>query len=142
MTHPDDLDADLAYYEQFKTGQISHYSMEKRYIRPDGSPVWVNMLIAPFQGADVKSNDHVCIITDITERKEIEAALKYNNEHVKLTGLYNRRVLEKLLERDALTGRKALVGINLVAMHILTMRYGNNYSEDLIRKIADALKSF
>jgi PAS domain S-box-containing protein len=143
MTYPEDLEADLAYFEQFKSGKISQYSMEKRYVRPDGSLVWVNMLVSPFSASDGESDDHVCIISDITERKEIEAALKYNNEHVKLTGLYNRSVLEKILERDALTGgRRALVGINLAPMQILTLRYGNNYSQDLIKKIADALKPF
>lgn len=34
ITHPDDLQADLDKFEQFKTGKINDYSMEKRFLRP------------------------------------------------------------------------------------------------------------
>ncbi len=143
ISFPEDLDIDLVYYEKFKKGEIDQYSIEKRFFKPDGSIVWVNMLISPFNTSEGKSDEHVCIITDITKRKEIEATLKYNNEHVMLTGLYNRNELEKKLELDALmnpTDKRALVGINLAAMHILSLRYGFNYSQDMLKKIADSLK--
>ena len=145
LTDPEDLAADLAYYEQFKNGKIDQYSLEKRYIKPDGSVVWVNMLVAPFSTSGGKSDDHLCIITDITERKKMEATLKYNNEHVLLTGLYNRYVLEKILERDALMhpeGKRALIIINLSAMHILSLRYGFRYNQDMLKRIADSLRTF
>jgi len=145
ITHPEDLTADQAYFEQFKKGNIDHYSLEKRYIKPDGSVVWVNMLIAPFSATGEKSDDHVCIITDITQRKEMEAALKYNSEHVLLTGLHNRSVLDKVLKRDALlpvTGKRGLVYINLSALHALGLRYGFHYSQTMLKKIADSLKAF
>ena len=143
MTHPDDLDADLTYFEQFKEGKIGYYSREKRYIKPDGSTVWVDMLISRFTSPDEKTGDHVCIISDITKRKEIEAALKYNNEHDRLTGLYNRAVLEKTLDNDVMTnsaGKRALISVNLTAIHILSLRYGFHYSQNMLRKIADSLK--
>jgi len=145
ITYPEDLDADLAYYEQFINGEIDQYTMEKRYIKPDGSIVWVKMLIALFSTLGEKSDDHLCIITDITERKEIEASLKYNNEHVQLTGLYNRGILEKILENDALiplVDKRALVCINLSAMHALSLRYGHYYNQTILKNIADSLKAF
>ena len=36
------------------------------------------------------------IVLDISDRKAIENALKYNNEHDRLTGLYNRDYLVSL----------------------------------------------
>jgi len=145
MTHPDDLAEDMVYFEQFREGKIGYYSMEKRYLKPDGSTVWVDMIISRFSRLNEKSVDHVCIISDITKRKEIEAELKYNNEHDVLTGLYNRTVLEKMLERDALTysaGKRALISIDLTAMHIFSLRYGFNYSQNMLKKLADSLKLF
>ena len=38
-------------------------------------------------------------LCDISDRKAVEDALKYNNEHDKWTGLYNREYLLQLLER-------------------------------------------
>ncbi|NLO97577.1 MAG: PAS domain S-box protein, partial [Peptococcaceae bacterium] len=145
ITHPEDLDTDLEYFEQFKKGKIDQYSLEKRFIKPDGSEVWVNMLVAPFCDSEEKYEDHVCIITDITERKKMEAELKYNSEHVLLTGLYNRTVLERVLDRDAtlpLTEKRGLVYINLSALHALSLRYGFQYNQFMIKKIADSLKTF
>ncbi|NLL52432.1 MAG: EAL domain-containing protein [Peptococcaceae bacterium] len=145
ITHPEDIAVNLAYYEQFEKGNIDHYSLEKRLIKPDGSVVWVNMVIAPFSASGEKSDDHVCIITDITERKEMEAALKYSNENVPLTGLYNRSVMERILKRDALlpwTDKRGLVYINLSSIHALNPRYGFHYNQVMLKKIANSLKVF
>ena len=40
LTHPDDLEADLAKVCALLAGDIETYGMEKRYIRRDGSTVW------------------------------------------------------------------------------------------------------
>lgn len=75
ITHPDDLKKDLAYYEKFCNGAIDGYSMEKRYLKPDGTVVTADMIIAPLK-TDQKSNyHHLCIINDISEHKKIENAL-------------------------------------------------------------------
>ena len=42
LTHPEDLAADLILVNRMIAGEIPQYSLEKRYIRKDGSIVWVN----------------------------------------------------------------------------------------------------
>lgn len=79
ITHPDDLQADLKKYEQLKNGEISGYSMDKRYLRPDGSSVWTNMSISGYFNTSESGFNHVCIIQDITNSKEMEEQLKENN---------------------------------------------------------------
>ena len=49
ITHPDDIDEDLHKLAQLRAGEINMYTMDKRYIRPDGSLVWVHMIIAPLK---------------------------------------------------------------------------------------------
>src|SRR5690606_14796053 len=39
LTHPDDLEADLVQAESLFRGDINAYSMEKRYLRKDGTIV-------------------------------------------------------------------------------------------------------
>ena len=34
ITHPDDLQKDLHLFDRFQKGEISNYTMEKRFIRP------------------------------------------------------------------------------------------------------------
>ena len=76
ITHPEDLDPDLEKYEQLQEGLINGYSMEKRFLKPDGSFVWVNMSISPLTGIPDKNATHLCIIEDISARKETERQLK------------------------------------------------------------------
>ncbi len=74
ITHPDDLPVDLEHFEKFKSGEIDGYHMEKRYIKPDGSYIWANIMIAALHTSNNKYN-HLCLVEDITDRKKIESAL-------------------------------------------------------------------
>lgn len=76
ITHEEDLSLDLEKYERFKKGEISGYTMEKRFIKPDGSIVWTNMKISPLLGLAPGNPMHICLIEDITERKKTESELK------------------------------------------------------------------
>jgi len=97
ITHPDDLQADLVMFQKLKSGEIDSYSMEKRFIHPDGSDIWVRMTVVPLKlendifaqmaGLDgdeapdetgIRSKDfkHICILEDITKRKIIEKELR------------------------------------------------------------------
>lgn len=76
ITHPDDLEEDLAFFKKFKSGEIAGYSMEKRFLKPDGSYVWVDMTIAGLNLSGKENQDHLCIMKDITEDKKGLEALK------------------------------------------------------------------
>ncbi len=76
ITHPDDLEEDFMKLEQLKKGEISNYSMEKRYIKPDGSIVWANIKVSALLGLDEKDSLHLCLIEDISSKKNTERALR------------------------------------------------------------------
>lgn len=73
ITFPEDLQADLEKFEQFKNGEINGYSLEKRFIKPDGSVVWTDMEVSPLLGES--GSVHLCLLEDISKRKETEKAL-------------------------------------------------------------------
>jgi len=75
ITHPDDLEEDLRNFRKLKAGEIKIYSMDKRCIRPDGSIVWVHMVVAPLTSSSKQKFKHICLVQDISERKAIEKAL-------------------------------------------------------------------
>lgn len=77
ITHPDDLQEDLHLFEQFKAGVIDGYEMNKRFIKTDGSVVWVKMIIAPLTVSDSELVDeHLCLIEDITEKIKVSVELE------------------------------------------------------------------
>ena len=76
ITHPDDLEMDLHNQSQLVSGKINGFQMEKRYIRPDGSFVWINMTISRLIREDNMPMLHLCMIEDITERKKSEEEIR------------------------------------------------------------------
>lgn len=76
ITHPEDLEADIEKFGQFKAGLIDGYSLEKRFLRPDGSSVWTNMKISHFLGGPEMQPMHLCLLEDISMRKAAEDSLR------------------------------------------------------------------
>lgn len=70
ITHPEDLDVDWELAQQVKREQITHYSIEKRYIRQDKTWIWVNLTVAMEQDGSY----WISVIEDISDRKQAEAA--------------------------------------------------------------------
>lgn len=144
ITHIDDLDEDIDNFRKLQAGEIKNYSMEKRYEKPDGSFVWVYMIVAALAPIGNGFN-HICLIQDISDRKQIENKLKYINEHDRWTGLYNREYLEIILENDAKkhsTIERAIVGVNLSTIQLLTANYGFHYTQNIIKKVAETLGQY
>ena len=75
ITHPDDLTADLIQAEKVRLGSIPTYSLEKRYIRKDGSPVWVNLTVSGVHHESRGFEHFISVIEDITTRKNIAEEL-------------------------------------------------------------------
>lgn len=72
ITHPDDLDADLALVGRVLAGEIGSYAMEKRYIHRDGHIIWGLLHVALVRGADGAPSYFISQIQDVTERREME----------------------------------------------------------------------
>jgi PAS domain S-box-containing protein len=80
ITHPDDIQEDLDNMALLLKGKIEGFHMEKRYIRPDGSIVWINMTISHIIKEENMPLCHLCMIEDITERKRTEELLRLSEE--------------------------------------------------------------
>lgn len=75
ITHPEDLGNDLAHFEDLLAGRIDTYSMDKRYLRKDGSAVWVRLTVALVRETDGAPKHFVSVIDEQTERVVAEEAL-------------------------------------------------------------------
>ena len=81
ITHPDDLKTDLDYVRQVLAGEIQEYSMEKRYLRKNHSPVWVNLTVGLVRDQAGAPKYFVSVIEDITERKQAEEAVRESEKY-------------------------------------------------------------
>ena len=84
ITHQDDLDADLELVGQVRDGLISSYRMDKRYLRKDGSIVWIQLVVSRVDNPDGSPRHYIAQIEDLTARREAEAALKDSEARYRL----------------------------------------------------------
>lgn len=73
ITHPDDLDSDLAQAQALLAGEIDTYSIEKRYVTVAAEPVWIDLTVSLVRKPDGQPDYFVSVIADIASRKEAQA---------------------------------------------------------------------
>ncbi len=97
ITHPDDLSADEAQARLLVEGGIDWYSLEKRFVRPDGEWVWTNLSCAAVRDGQGRFVSAVGVVEDITARKQALEQLQGLKETLE----------QRVAERTAMAERRA-----------------------------------
>lgn len=84
LTHPDDLEVDLHLVAQVLDGSIPGYRLTKRFLRPDGSPVYGDMTVTGARTADGELEYFIAQIVDITEQVQQRDALAASEQQFRL----------------------------------------------------------
>ncbi|HEY0356392.1 MAG TPA: PAS domain S-box protein, partial [Flavisolibacter sp.] len=79
LNYPDDRGKDHHFFKQLPS-EHGNYQVEKRYLKKDGSIVWVNVTGDIIRDADGKPLRTVAVIQDITQRKKTEEQFRKFNE--------------------------------------------------------------
>jgi PAS domain S-box-containing protein len=96
ITHPEDLESDLALVQQVLDGEIATYHMEKRYIHKLGYVVWVLLSVSAVRGEEGRVLYFISQIKDITDRKQADLQLRETNRELRLA-LNQVQTLQSLL---------------------------------------------
>ncbi len=87
ITHPDDVQAQLEYLNKLSSGSGRVASMEKRYLRPDGSIVWAKLTATLLPYFDNSHPQLLVMVEDIStgkaaeqERKQLEGQLRQSQK--------------------------------------------------------------
>ncbi len=110
LTDPGDLAADVGQFERVIRGEIDGYSLEKRFLRKDGSAVPVEIAVSSVRAPDGTVHHLLALIQDITERKRAEEQLRRHRE--RLEELVAERAADLAKQQELLdaTSRLARVG--------------------------------
>jgi len=82
MTHPQDLESEVAEFERVMRGESEGYVMDKRGIRKDGAVVYVTVDVKCVRKTDGKVDYFIAMVRDITESKAAAAKIQ------RMTNLY------------------------------------------------------
>lgn len=146
ITHPDDLGTDVDQSNQLLAGEISSYQMEKRYLRPDESIVWVMLSVSLVRDAAGEPIHFVSQIEDITERKHAQEELERLASDDPLTGLLNRRRFDEELQRELKRlarepdRQAALILLDVDHFKLVNDSLGHRAGDDVLCAVAQTLK--
>ena len=78
LTHAEDIEATRAGLARLWRREVNHLDIEKRYIRKNGSPLWVRATASLVGNGNGEPECSVEFLRDISHRKEMAAALLQN----------------------------------------------------------------
>lgn len=70
LTYPDDLAADIEQFDRLLAGAINEYTLEKRFVRRDGTIIFTDLSVGCVRNARGRVDYVLALLEDITERKE------------------------------------------------------------------------
>ncbi|ABL82357.1 PAS/PAC sensor signal transduction histidine kinase [Nocardioides sp. JS614] len=76
LTHPEDLDADLALFHQVLAGELDSYRIRKRYLHAEGHVVWGDLSVAVVRDPDGTARHFISQVLDVTEQRANEERLE------------------------------------------------------------------
>jgi len=94
ITFADDWKAEKDQIQRLLDGAVAHYSIEKRYLRRDGSPVWVNLTRSIQRDDEGRAEYFIVLVEDISVRKRVEEALR------ELTATLENKVAQRTTELE------------------------------------------
>ncbi len=83
-THPDDVAENDRLYALMMAGGLDRFSMEKRFLRKDGSTMWADLTVSLVRDVTGAPDYAIGMTQDITERKRLEHELRDAEMHYRL----------------------------------------------------------
>lgn len=135
ITHPADLDADLAQLADLISGKISSYKLDKRYLRKNGRLVWVRLSVSMIEAEDGNPPHFIAQVEDLTNEREAENRYRLmahnSTDMITTTDLEGRITFispscEKImgLDPEGLLGRRAFDFVHPEDLGALRREYG------------------
>jgi PAS domain S-box-containing protein len=114
LTYGDDLASDIAQFNRVLSGEMDGYSMDKRFVRKDGSIIDVTISVKGIRSAQGSVDYFVALLQDITERKRAEGNLAADLTALTRMHALSTKVLEeggiKSVLQEIMDAAVAIVG--------------------------------
>ncbi|NJM13083.1 MAG: PAS domain S-box protein [Synechococcaceae cyanobacterium SM1_2_3] len=95
ITHPDDLDVDVAEFERVLRGESEGYRMDKRFIRKNGAVVFAAIDVKCLRRNDGQVEIFIATIHDITERQRAAEQIRRLNRLYRVLSNINQAIVRR-----------------------------------------------
>ena len=142
--HPDDLGASAVDYRALVDGSVPQFCAERRYIRRDGSTIWMQISAVLVRGTHGAEDMVVAQFQDVTARRQAEAELARRAVTDPLTGLHNRNELLNRIEAHRTARAGASIGViflDLDGFKQVNDAHGHAIGDAVLTQVATKLKN-
>jgi len=144
--HPEDVGGDADARRLLLEGDATSDRRAKRYLHALGHVIWADVNLTLIRDADGPPSHFISHVQDVSESRDYKSQLAHVADHDPLTGLLNRRSLERELGSHAGRVRRygatgALLMLDLDHFKYFNDTQGHRAGDELIVRIGQALRS-
>lgn len=133
-------------------GSVSNIRIKRRYKRKDGKVFWAELHVAPLLDDDGRIDGVIGMLVNIDrqvraeqKQKELNKKLDVMARHDSLTGLYNRRAMERILDREQRRAKRYSRGLAIAIADIddfkkINDTYGHQCGDMVLKRLAELFK--
>lgn len=152
VTHPSDLEKELALLHRLLQGEIEFYHLEKRYLHRSGQVVWVMLSLSLICDKDGRPLYFVRLLQNITQQKVMEADLRHANDELEaiahtdaLTQAANRRRFDEYMAVEWRRLARSEDPLSLILLDVDFFKpyndyYGHPAGDECLRQVTQALQ--
>ena len=144
IVHPDDLDEAEASMQRLLEGSATEIASDKRYVRADGTLLWVHRTGVLVRGDEHTADLFVIQVQDISARKRAQDDLSRLATTDALTGLSNRLLLLDRLQHATANARRSGSSLGILFIDLDHFKHvndvhGHGGGDEVLRQVAQRL---
>jgi diguanylate cyclase (GGDEF)-like protein/PAS domain S-box-containing protein len=140
VLHPDDHAEAVTMWMELLADPGGTRTIQQRVLRPDGTSLWIESTVMNQMG---ETGRLLAVSHDISDRRRREADLTHRAHHDELTGLPNRRAVERHLEELVATDAEhtLVLFIDLDGFKEVNDEHGHEAGDRVLAELGERLGS-
>jgi diguanylate cyclase (GGDEF)-like protein/PAS domain S-box-containing protein len=144
ITHTEDMAEQVELIKRALAGEFDSYSLEKRFTKKSGETVWLMLGVSLVRDGSGRVAYVIVQTTNISARKQVESDLRDEAGSDPLTGLANRRLIERAIalrmeQATELGDSATLLLMDLDDFKVTNDRHGHEAGDQVLKFFADEL---